>query len=179
MSVPGEWLSTARLSLRPPTPDDAPAVLRILSNRSVVEHNPSELVVELAQVEALLARWLEHWSDHGFGNGCVVENETGRLVGTCGIRWMTVRTAQVINLMYRFDPSRWGQGYAPEAAGAVVSWTLRNAPGEVVLARIRPGNLASQRVATKIGLRRDRALDDHGEDGLDWAFTNRSRESRA
>ena len=173
MCVPATWLRTARLILRPPTPADAPEVLRILSNPSVLEHNPSDLVVELAEVEALLERWLEHWSRHGFGNCCVVENETGRVVGNCGIRWMTLLEAPVLNLMYRFDPSSWGRGYATEAAGAVVDWALQNLPGQVVLARVRPDNVASQSVARKVGLRRDPDFDDQGEDGLDWAFTRR------
>src|SRR4051795_9095233 len=86
VAVDREWQWTARLSLRPPTPADAPAVLRILSNRSVVEHNPSDLVVKLSDIELLLGRWLEHWSEHGFGNCCVVEKETGQLVGNCGVR---------------------------------------------------------------------------------------------
>lgn len=43
------------------------------------------------------------------------------------------------------------------------------------MARVRPTNLASQRVATKVGLRRDPAFDDDGEDGLDWAFTGRAQ----
>jgi RimJ/RimL family protein N-acetyltransferase len=161
------------LSLRPPTPADAPAVLRILSNQSVIEHNPSDLVVELSEIEALLWRWLDHWSEHGFGNCCVVEKETGHLIGNCGIRRMTVRGAPVLNLMYRFHPSAWGRGYATEAARAAFNWTSRNLPGQVVVARVRPGNLASQGVARKIGLRRDPIFDDQGEDGLDWAFTNR------
>jgi len=174
MSVHPGWQSTARLSLRPPTPADAPAVLRILSNRSVVEHNPSDLVVELFEIEMLFGRWLKHWSEHGFGNCCVLEKQTGDLIGNCGIRWMTVQAAPVLNLMYRFDPSAWGRGYATEAARAVLDWTFQNLPGQVVLARVRPGNLASQRVATKIGLRRDPIFDVQGEDGLDWAFTSRS-----
>lgn len=173
MSVHPEWLSTARLSLRPPTPSDAPAVFRIASNRSVVEHNPSELVMELSEVEVLLGRWLKHWSEHGFGNCCVFENKTGQLIGACGIRWMTVQVTPVLNLMYRFDPGTWGRGYATEAAGAVLDWANRSVPGQVVLARVRPGNVASQGVARKIGLRRDPTFDDQGEDGLDWAFTNR------
>jgi [ribosomal protein S5]-alanine N-acetyltransferase len=169
-----EWQSTARLSLRLPTPADAPAVLRILSNRSVVEHNQSELVVELTEVELQLGRWLEHWSEHGFGNCCVIEKETGQLIGNCGIRWMTVETVPVLNLLYRFDPSTWGRGYATEAAQAVLDWTLQNLPGQVVLARVRPRNLASQTVARKIGLRRDPTFDAQGADGLDRAFTSRS-----
>lgn len=173
MSVHSEWLPTARLSLRPPIPADASAVLRILSNRSVVEHNPSDLVVELSEIEVLLRRWLEHWSEHGFGNCCVFEKETGQMIGNCGIRWMTVQTEPVLNLMYRFDPSAWGRGYATEAAQAVLDWACQNVPGQVVLARVRPGNVASQGVARKIGLRRDPIFDDQGGDGPDWAFTNR------
>jgi len=30
-------------------------------------------------------------------------------------------------------------------------------------------------VARKAGLQRDTTLDDEGEDGLDWAFTNRKQ----
>lgn len=174
MLVPREWLSTGRLSLRPPTSVDAGGVLRILSNRSVVEHNPSDLVVELSEVQALLGRWLQHWSAYGFGNCCVIEKGTGRLVGTCGVRRMRVHAEPVLNLMYRFDPNVWGRGYATEASQAVLDRTDRDRPGAVVLARVRPGNLASQAVARKIGLRRDPDLDDEGADGLDWAFTNRA-----
>jgi RimJ/RimL family protein N-acetyltransferase len=76
--------------------------------------------------------------------------------------------------MYRFHPSTWGQGYATEAAAGLLQWAQESLPTDLVVARIRPTNPASQRVATKIGLRRDPAFDDHGEDGVDWAFTCRS-----
>jgi RimJ/RimL family protein N-acetyltransferase len=76
--------------------------------------------------------------------------------------------------MYRFHPSTWGRGYATEAAAALLQWAQESLPAELVVARIRPTNLASHRVATKIGLQRDPAFDDHGEDGVDWAFTDRS-----
>jgi len=164
---------TARLSLRRPAQVDAPAILGVLSNSSVAQHNPSDLVTELEDVEALVRRWLGHWEQHGFGNCCVFEEKTGQLVGNCGLRWMTIRGDRVLNLLYRFHPSTWGQGYATEAADAALDWAQESLPAELVLARIRPTNLASQRVATKIGLRRDPAFDDQGEDGLDWAFSNR------
>ena len=58
---------------------------------------------------------------------------------------MTVHGQPVLNLMYRFRPLTWGQGYATEAAGAVVTWSEQNLPGQVVVARVRPEHLASQR----------------------------------
>lgn len=173
MTLQTDGLGTARLSLRKPTTLDAAAVLAILSDPRVVEHNPSDQVADLPRVEALITRWLKHWDVHGFGYYCVFDDRTGHLVGNCGIRRMTVHDQQVLNLMYRFAPTSWGQGYATEAANATVQWARQRLPGQVILARIRPAHLASQYVASKVGLRRDPTLDDIGEDGLDWAFTNR------
>ncbi|WP_234425979.1 hypothetical protein [Streptomyces kebangsaanensis] len=39
-----------------------------------------------------------------------------------------------------------------------------------MVARIRPANTASQRVALRAGLARAAHLDGPGEDGLDWIF---------
>ena len=166
-------LLTARLSLRQPVQADAVAILGILSNPSVVQHNPSDLVTELEGVEALVRHWLGHWERHGFGNCCVHEKKTGRMVGHGGVRWMTIHGDRVLNLMYRFHPSTGGRGYATEATAALLRWTHESLPGGLVVARIRTTNLASQRVAAKVGLRRDPDLDDQGQDGVGWAFTNR------
>ena len=167
-------LTTARLSLRRPEEHDAAEILEILSNPSVVRHNPSDRVTQLDDVDALVRRWLRHWEQHGFGNCGVFEEETGRLVGNCGVRWTTIHEERFLNLMYRFHPSTWGRGYATEAAAAVVGWAQESLPSEIVVARIRPSNRASQRVAAKVGLRRDPDFDGEGDDGLDWAFTDRA-----
>lgn len=78
--------------------------------------------------------------------------------------------------MYRFLPATWGKGYATESAAAVLEWAHRSCPEATVLARVRPQNVGSHKVSTKVGLRRDPRFDDMGEDGLDWAYTNRSDE---
>ncbi|MER7070923.1 GNAT family N-acetyltransferase [Terrabacter sp. NPDC000476] len=167
-------LLTPRLSLRRPVPADAAAVLRILSDPAVARHHPSELVTELDEVEALVGRWREHWEHHGFGNCCVVEESTGLLVGNAGVRWTSTGGGRGLNLMYRFSPSTWGRGYATEAADGLLGWVRASLPDELVVARIRPTNLSSQRVATKVGLRRDPDHDAQGDDGVEWAFTNRT-----
>lgn len=174
MHLQPDVLPTPRLSLRRPVPADAAAVLQILSDPAVARHHPSELVTELDDVEALVRRWLGHWEQHGFGNACVFEEGTGLLVGNAGVRWTTVDGGRGLNLMYRFSPATWGRGYATEAADGLLGWVRAALPDELVVARIRPANLSSQRVATKVGLRRDPDLDAQGDDGVEWAFTNRS-----
>ena len=59
-----------------------------------------------------------------------------------------------------------------EAARAAITWADTHQPGATILARVRPDNAPSGKVALKAGLHRDPALDDQGEDGLDLAFSN-------
>jgi RimJ/RimL family protein N-acetyltransferase len=79
----------------------------------------------------------------------------------------------VLNLFYRFAPACWGQAIASEAATAVVRWAEANQPGQPVIARVRPDNIASQRVAERAGLIRAEHLDSAGFDGLDWMFVSK------
>jgi [ribosomal protein S5]-alanine N-acetyltransferase len=71
---------------------------------------------------------------------------------------------------YRFTPSAWGRGLAGEAATAVTAWASRQIPDLPLIARVRPANVASQRVAIRAGLTRAEHLDTTGYDGLDWIF---------
>jgi RimJ/RimL family protein N-acetyltransferase len=96
------------------------------------------------------------------------------VVGYCGVKAMRAHGQPVLNLIYRFRPSAWGRGYATEAAIAAVAWAEQHQPDFTILARVRPANKASQNVALKAGLRRDPAMDEQGEDGLDLAYTNRT-----
>ncbi|MGW2703153.1 hypothetical protein [Streptomyces sp. NPDC001340] len=43
-------------------------------------------------------------------------------------------------------------------------------PGLPLIARIRPANTASQRVALRAGLGRAQHLDTEGYDGFDWIY---------
>lgn len=171
-------LHTDRLRLDPPEPSDVAAVLAIVGDPRTVEHNPSDLVSDLAEAEELVGRWIQHWELRGFGYWCVREAGRARLVGYCGVKRMLARERPVLNLIYRFRPEVWGHGYATEAARAAIAWAQTTQPGTTILARVRPDNVASRTVALKAGLSRDPDLDEDGEDGLDLAFTNARRSSR-
>ena len=53
----------------------------------------------------------------------------------------------------------WRQGCAFEAAAAVSEWAASRFEGEHIYARIARGNTASQGLARKLGMRRDRKLE--------------------
>jgi RimJ/RimL family protein N-acetyltransferase len=60
-----------------------------------------------------------------------------------------------LNLYYRFRESAWGHGYAQETGRAALELARRHAPGQLVIALIRPANAPSIRVAERLGMRLD------------------------
>jgi ribosomal-protein-alanine N-acetyltransferase len=170
--VGAQEMRTKRLRLARPVATDSAGVFAILGDPRTVEHNPSDRLEDRDEAAELVARWVRHWDEHGFGYWCVREPGSDHIVGYAGVKRMLVQGRPVLNLVYRFVPEVWGRGFATEAAAAVVSTVLDEMPAETILARVRPDNRSSQNVALKAGLRRDASMDCQGEDGLDWAFTS-------
>ncbi len=58
-----------------------------------------------------------------------------------------------VEIGWRFTRATWGHGYAPEAAQAVLEHAFAERGLDEVVADIHPANIASIRVAEKIGMR--------------------------
>ncbi|AEB43617.1 MULTISPECIES: GNAT family N-acetyltransferase [Micromonospora] len=167
-----EELRTPRLSLRRPTPADIDTIHRLHRDPRAYAHNPADALDTRAEAEERYLRWNEHWERHGFGYWTVhLHLRDHQPLGFCGIKLMTLHGRTVSNLFYRLDPPVWGNGFATEAATAVVDWAAGHLTAHPVIARVRPDNTASSTVAVRAGLRRAPQLDTEGEDGLDWIFT--------
>jgi RimJ/RimL family protein N-acetyltransferase len=167
-----EEMLTARLSLRRPTPGDVDAILAVHSDPRTVMHNPGDALATRDEAVGLCQRWMEHWQRFGFGYWVVCRRDSTACLGFCGIKVMQFKNTTILNLLYRFDPSSWGDGIASEAATAVVKWAAGQLPHHPVIARVRPENIASQRVAARAGLVRAEHLDGPGHDGHDWIFVS-------
>ncbi len=163
-------LRTARLSLRRPTTGDIDAIFAIHSDPRTCLHNPSDRLTQREEAEELYRRWNDQWQRCGYGYWVVRRHGAAVQLGFCGIKPMELNGMKVLNLFYRFAPSAWGQGLGGEAATAVAAWASRQVPGLPLIARVRPSNIASQRVAVRAGLTRAEHLDTSGDDGLDWIF---------
>jgi [ribosomal protein S5]-alanine N-acetyltransferase len=164
------------IRLRRPALADVDLILALHRDPLACAHNPSDMLATRAEAEERYRAWDAHWRDHGFGYWTVCLD--GRAVGFCGVKVMRLKGEEVLNLFYRLDPAVWGRGVATRAVGEVMRWTAANRPGWTAVARIRPDNEASQRIAERAGLRRVEDLDDDGEDGLDWIYTVRDPAQR-
>jgi RimJ/RimL family protein N-acetyltransferase len=143
--------ATTRLRFREMTEADLPqiATLDIGGSRS-----PEDWI-----------RWThDNYQQHGFGLW-VIETHTGQFVGDCGLTMQEVEGEWFVEAGWHVCAPLRRQGYAAEAAGAVRD-AAREAGIDHLIAIIRPDNVASQRVAAKIGLVLEREASAHGGPAL-------------
>lgn len=145
---------TRRLLARKPTPEDRASYHAHFQHPEVERwlRPPPLPPFEVRVLDELLEGDCAHWSDHGFGPWILVEKESGEFAGRGGLAWTTVEDNVQIELPWSIEPRLHGQGLATEAATAAVEWAGELRIEEVV-ALVLPVNMASQRVAQKVGFR--------------------------
>ncbi len=87
----------------------------------------------------------------GYGLWLIRTEDGTDLVGTAGLRPLENLGPEVI---YSLTPSAWGQGYATEAARAVMVHALGSLRLPEVLAEVDEGNTASIKVIEHLGMTR-------------------------
>jgi RimJ/RimL family protein N-acetyltransferase len=156
-------ITTSRLTLVPLLAEDADAVAQVLDDERLYEFiggRPSSFAALRDRYAAMASGspdpdeiWL-NWIVRRRADDAVI----GTVQATIGARSVrdTADVAWVIGVGYQ------NQGYASEAAGALVEW-LRERGADTVVAHIHPGHLASGRVASRAGLRATGEYDEDGE----------------
>jgi RimJ/RimL family protein N-acetyltransferase len=144
-------IETPRLKLRSMQADELDAIHLIFSDPKVMAafHEPP---FTREQTRAWMQRNLDHQTKHGFGLFTVLLKADDQLIGDCGLEVMEVDGAQAAELGYDFRSDFWGQGYATEAARAVRDYAFNELHLSRLISLIRVGNVASRRVAEKVGM---------------------------
>ena len=105
-----------------------------------------------------IATFLGHRQMRGYSILAIEERATGALLGRSGPwfpeGWPMVEVGWVV------DPRRQREGIATEAARASLDWCFANLRVDRVCSLIHPDNVASARVAAKLGARLERQLED-------------------
>jgi len=98
------------------------------------------------------------WANEGDWLGAaVVERASGRTVGDVALHWVSERD-RTAEIGFILDPRCQGQGFATEAARALVDWAFTAAGIHRVIGRTEARNVASARVLEKLGMRREAHL---------------------
>ena len=143
----GPTLETERLILRPPLPEDLDGWAALMGDIGAARFIGG--MQPRAGAWRGLAAMAGSWALHGFGMFSVIEKHSGRWVGRLGpwrpegwpgteVGWGLMRSA-------------WGKGYATEGAAAAMDWAADTLGWSDLIHCIDPENLASIRVAERLG----------------------------
>lgn len=156
-------LETNRLLLRHLVMDDLNDLLALYIDPEIRRYFP-ERVLNLADTREEL-EW--HMNGHPrhpeLGLWATIHKETGKFIGRCGLLPWEIDGKLEVEIAYLLDKSFWRQGLATEAAQGILKYGFEKLNLSRLICLIDPDNIASQRVAERIGMTLERRVD--GIDG--------------
>jgi ribosomal-protein-alanine N-acetyltransferase len=143
---------TKRLQLRHYTLDDAPFVLELLNSPEWVANIGDRGIESLADAENyIVEKYLPQYAELGYGSYISEKKGTNEIVGTCGIYKRP--DLEHPDIGFALLPEYAKQGYALEAARALMEYAGSFLKIDTMYGITMPTNINSIRLLEKLGLR--------------------------
>ncbi|MBS4207339.1 GNAT family N-acetyltransferase [Bacillus sp. FJAT-50079] len=153
-------ITTKRLALRLFQKFDAATIAKLCNNYEIYRHT---LLLPYPYTLDHALSWIEHHLDHFNTNKsfefAITDKDSGELYGAIGLS-----NNQMFHhgeLGYWIGEPFWGNGYATEAAQALVQFAFDEKQYHKVFARHFQSNPASGKVMQKIGMKQEGILVEH------------------
>ncbi len=148
-------LVTARLLLREWRETDLGPFVVMNADRRVMRLLQGPMTAE--QSTASLSRIRKQWEAQGWGLFAVERQDGSALIGFCGLAPVTfeARFSPKVEIGWRLAYDEWGQGFATEAASAVLDWVFGDLRWPEIVSFAREENTASRAVMTRLGMMRE------------------------
>jgi RimJ/RimL family protein N-acetyltransferase len=149
-------IETERLLLREWQPADAEPFAALNADPEVTRYLRGPMRRD--ESDDLIARIRGHWQDHGFGLYAVEVKGSGAFAGFVGLAIPSFlpEVLPAVEVGWRLAREHWGKGYATEGARASVDHGFGELGLRQVISIIHPDNVASVRVAERLGMTRGR-----------------------
>jgi RimJ/RimL family protein N-acetyltransferase len=141
-------IETNRLTIRSFVESDIPEYTAIVADPAVTRFIGDGSSHTYEEATAYVERCIRSESEDGIARYAVILRETGELIGFCGFG----RGRDCIDFGWRYARHAWGNGYATEAAAAVLDYGINTLKLSGIAARSAVENVGSIRVMEKIGL---------------------------
>jgi RimJ/RimL family protein N-acetyltransferase len=142
-------LETERLVMRWFREDDFDQYSRICADAEVMRFlNNGKPLTDL-EVWRQMAYFIGHWEFRGYGMWAVDEKTSSKLVGRIGLIYPAGWPG--FELGWMLDRDCWGKGYATEGAQRALAYAFTELDRDHVISLIAPENVASIKVAERLG----------------------------
>jgi RimJ/RimL family protein N-acetyltransferase len=161
-------LESDRLILRGFVQDDLDEYAGIFGDPEVARFIGAGVPVDRELAWRGMATMVGHWRLRGFGMWAVEEKVSGEMIGRAGL--LEPEGWPGTEIGWTIARAHWGKGYATEAARRCLRWAFEAKDRDRLISLIRPENMASIRVAEKLGMTLGREIEIMGGRALvyDW-----------
>ena len=152
-------LETQRLILRHLVMDDLDELFALYRDPEIRKYFPDGALTREETKEELEWFLNGHPEHPELGLWATVHKETGKFIGRCGLLPWTNDGQLEIEVAYLLDRNYWHQGLATEAAAGILAYAFGTLNLSRIICLMHPDNLASQRVAQKVGMTLETKVD--------------------
>ncbi len=145
-------IETNRLFLRELTLDDVADLSLVLSDNESMAHYPHAFSTD--EVRRWIERNMERYQTDGFGLWAIIRKSDNQFIGDCGITMQNIDGELLPEIGFHIIRQYCNQGYATEAAESCKIYASKVLSLKTIYSYSRESNKASQRVASKIGMKR-------------------------
>ena len=153
-------IETDRLTIRSFVESDIPRYAAIVADPEVTRYLGDGSPHSYEQAADYIDSCIKSEAEEGIARYAVILRETGELIGFCGFR----KEYDRIDFGWRYARHTWGNGYATEAAAAVLDYGINALKLSGIVARSAIENVGSVRVMEKIGLQFEALGELHGRE---------------
>ena len=145
-------LETKRLILRRQVPSDLDDLWALYRDPEITKYIPDAPRSREEAKEELEWHMNGHPRHPELGLWATTHKQMGKFIGRCGLLPWTIDGQSEVEVAYTIGRDHWGQGLATEAAQGILHYGFENLHLSRLICLIDEENIASQRVASKIGM---------------------------
>ncbi|MGE5373749.1 MAG: GNAT family N-acetyltransferase [Bacteroidota bacterium] len=153
-------LETPRLLLRRQVPADLDDLWALYCDPEITKYIPDAPRTREEAREELEWHMNGHPRNPDLGLWATTHKASRKFIGRCGLLPWEIEGQHEVEVAYTIARPYWGQGLATEAAKAISQYGLEALKLPRLVCLIDPDNIASQRVAEKMGMTYEKRVDE-------------------
>jgi len=143
-------ITTSRLVLRPPVPEDAPSIFKLRSDPEVAVYLNRKLQTAVGEAEAFISNLIAGFGEKKWYYWLLCSREDGMFLGTICL-WNFSVDRMSAEVGYELLPEFQGRGYATEALEAVLEYGFKTLALARIDAIVEKGNAKSKALLERSG----------------------------
>jgi RimJ/RimL family protein N-acetyltransferase len=167
---------TKRLIMRGFQEEDLDAYADMCSDVEVMRYVGTGKTLSRAESWRSMAMMLGHWQLRGYGMWAIEERRSGEMLGRVGCwqpeGWIGLEIGWTMRRAF------WGQGFATEAGKVAMEYAFEELQQTHVISLIRSENMASRRVAEKLGEKLEGTAELMGSEALVYGISREEWEAK-